>query len=379
MTGRFATGRTHWVIDFGSGFRRWTASQQRMYATGLIALLKDEARDVPTLRFAISTLVRLPFADAAPILPFASDPRQPVREIAIRGLPWMDARQGVPTLIEALGDDRARWAIYALRKVFSELRREQVLAELRAVPTNKVTVAKEVVRLLGELGGEEAYRDLLALDRPGTHRDVRIALLRALWDHLEKPPTWEIFERAVRDPDWIVASKLADIPLGRLSTEAEARVVRLLSTILGRAEAEARLDLLKRAASLPLRDSERSLFQRLLAHLEVSAPEEAALALAAVLARMHIGEVEVVAKRLRALLPRRRHLVAFVPVISSRLGPYAQNAHVKLAEEMVYQLRSEAFTTPLYLSLGARLWDHKKLADALIDLSKKDLLYHDAM
>ena len=58
----------------------------------------------------------------------------------------LDARQGVPVLIEALGDNRARFAIYALRKVFSELAREDALAELRAVPTTKVTVAKEVLR-----------------------------------------------------------------------------------------------------------------------------------------------------------------------------------------------------------------------------------------
>jgi hypothetical protein len=359
MTGRFATGRTHWVIDFGVEFGRWTANQQRALAAGLIGLLQDEARDVPTLRFALHALVRLAFADATPILPFASDPRQPVREMAIRGLPWLDSRQGVPVLIEALGDARARWAIYALRKVFSELRRDEVLAELRAVPTTKVTVAKEVVRLLGEMGGEEAYRELLALDRPGTHRDVRIALLRALWDHLEAPETWAVFARAVQDPDWIVASKLADIPLGRLSDEAEDRVVGLLSTILGRAEPEARLDLLKRAAHLPLRDLQRSLFRRLVAHLDVSAPDEAAVALAAVLQRMQGVEVPSVSRRLGELLPRRQHLVAFVPVITARLGPYAQDAHVKVAKGLLAALASDPSTIPHYLSLGARLWDWK--------------------
>lgn len=379
MTGRFATGRTHWVIAFDVGFSRWTANQQRAYAAGLVALLRDEGRDVPTLRFAISTLVRLAFADATPILPFASDPRQPVREMAIRGLPWLDSQQGVPTLVAALGDDRARWAIYALRKVFAELRREQVLAELRAVPTTKVTVAKEVVRLLGELGGEDAHEALLALDRPGAHRDVRIALLRALWDHLESPRTWEVFERAVKDPDWIVASKLADIPLGRLSDEAEPRVVALLSTILGRAEPEARLDLLNRAAHLPLRDRGRALFHRLVAHVGVDSTDEAAVALTAVLQRMISTEAGVVGKRLVQLVPRRRLLVALVPVVAARLGLGRQPSHVKVAEELLTALRKDAATTPLYLTLGARLWGWKELVAALVDLSNRDLLYHDAM
>jgi hypothetical protein len=379
MTGRFATGRSHWVVSFEVGFGRWTARQQRAYAAALCGLLRDDARDTPTLRFALTTLVRLPFADAALVLPFASDPRQPVREMAIRGLPWLDAGQGVPTLIEALGDDRARWAIYALRKAFAEMRRERVLANLRAVPTNKVTVAKEVVRLLGELGGDDAYRDLLALDRPGAHRDVRIALLRALWDHLEAKETWAVFERAVNDPDWIVASKLADLPLARLSGEAESRAVALLATILGRPEPEARLDLLKRAAALPLRDLERALFKRLLAHLDARAPDEAAAALAAALQRMLAAEAAVVSDRLKAFVPRRRHLAAFLPVVAAVLGPYARAAHVTVAEGLLKALGSEPRTAPQYLSLGARLWGWQDLGEALVDLSKKDLLYHDAM
>ncbi|WP_437488761.1 hypothetical protein WME75_09395 [Sorangium sp. So ce1014] len=379
MTGRFATGRTRWVLDFGGGHGRWTARQQERYAVGLRALLADEGCDVPTLRFAVSALVRLAYVDASAITPFAADPRPPLREMAIRGLPWLDAGQGVPVLVECLGDDRARWAIYALRKAFAEMPRDRVLAELRAVPTTKVTVAKEVVRLLGELGGDDAYRDLLRLDGPKTHRDVRIALLRALWDHLDKPGTWDIFDRAVGDPDWIVASKLADLPLGRLSTEAEPRVVGLLAAILGRAEPEARLDLLRRAAQLPLRDEQRALFLRLLAHLDVPTPEEAAEALAAVLARMQPAEVAAVVARLRELSSRRRHLVAFLPVLSARLGAYAARHHLAVGEGLLAVLKADALAVPQYLGLAARLLQWRELGQALSELGRRDLLHHDAM
>lgn len=379
MQGRFATGRTHWVVNFEIGYGRWSAQKQRTYAEGLLAILRDDGRDVPTLRFAISTVVRLPFADATPILPFAADPRQPVREMAIRGLPWLDARQGVPVLIEALGDDRARWAIYALRKVFSELRREQVLAELRAVPTKKVTVAKEVVRLLGEIGGADAYQDLLKLDTPETHRDVRIALLRALWDHLDKPQTWAVFERAVNDKDWVVAGKLADIPLGRLSEDAEERVIQLLATILGRPEPEARLDLLKRAAYLPLRDARRSLFRRLLAHMGTPAPDEAGPAFSAVLQRMSSSEVDDVSRRLKELLLHAQHLLVFLPALKLRLGAYASSMHVRVAEGLLAALAADPRMASHYLSLGSRLWGWKQLADAVTSLSRRELLYHEAL
>lgn len=379
MSGRFATGQTSWVVDFQIGHGRWTEQQHLAYAAGLVSILQDQARDVPTLRFAIATLVRLAFADASAILPFASDPRPPLREMAIRGLPWLDARQGVPVLIEALGDDRARWAIYALRKVFSELRREDVLAELRAVPTSKVTVAKEVVRLLGELGGDDAYQELLRLDTPKTHRDVRIALLRALWDHLDKEETWAIFGRAVQDPDWVVAGKLADIPLGRLSAAAEERVVTLLSTLLRRKEPEARLDLLRRVAYLPLADAQRSLFNSLLSHLGVDAPEEAALAFHAILQRMTSQEVNAVSFRFKGQMGRPRHLLALLPFLSSRLGPYSPSHVVSVASDVLQALRAESRTLPHYIQLGQRIWGWKELSEAFADLSKRDAFYHEVM
>lgn len=379
MQGRFATGRTTWVIDFQTGHSRWTAIQQRAYASGLISILNDADQSVPSLRFALSTLVRLAFADASTILPFASDPRQPVREMAIRGLPWLDARQGVPVLVEAVGDDRARWAIYALRKVFSEMRRAQVLAELRAVPTKKVTVAKEVVRLLGELGGEDAYRELLRLNVPSAHRDVRIAILRALWDHLERPETWEIFEKAVKDPDWIIASKLADIPLGRLSPISGERVGALLATILGRAEAEARIDLLKRIGYLPIADERRSLWQRLVTHMGTDDPEEAGHAFSAVLHRMTGLEVDTVVKRLAELMSRGRHLLVFLPRLSANIGPYASGVHVQVAKGFLTVLQANPVLVPHYLNLGSRFWAYDDLAKVLVELSKKDWLYHEAM
>src|SRR4029079_2186662 len=98
----------------------------------------------------------------------------------------------------------------------AELRPAEVLALLGKAPMGKVTVAKEVLRLTGEQAGEDASRLLLALDRSDLHRDVRIALLRALWDHLDRPEAWAIFERAAADPDWVLASRLADIPVARL-------------------------------------------------------------------------------------------------------------------------------------------------------------------
>jgi hypothetical protein len=119
-------------------------------------------------------------------------------------------------------------------------------------------VAKEVVRLLGELRADAAYDRLIALDGTSLHRDVRIALLRALWDHLDREPTWGVFERAVGGADWVMASRLGDIPADRLTRESDRRLSALLGRVLDRPEPEARIDLLERAAFLSVSDPERA-------------------------------------------------------------------------------------------------------------------------
>jgi hypothetical protein len=378
-TGRFATGATRWVVDFRAGHARWTATQQRAHAAAWARLVAERDRDVPTIALALQSLARLAYAPPDALVAAASDPRPPVRDLALRALPWLDAGQGVAPLLEALGDDRARVAIYALRKAFGEMARDEVVAHLRAAPTTRVTVAKEVVRLFGELGGDDAFSELLAFDRPAVHRDVRIALLRALFEHLERPEAWPIFERAATDPDWVVAEKLADVPVGRLSPAAESRVEDLLVRVLARPEPEARLALLSRMSYVPLTDARRVLLGECVRRMGSTDPREATVAASVVLTRMGPGDVPAVTARFVELLPARRTLLALLSALEPRLGPYGP-AHVKdVARAVLGPLAADAHAVPQALGLAARVFDWRRLGDALIHLASRDLLHVDAM
>jgi hypothetical protein len=379
MTGRFASGRTGWLIEFHAGWRRWTPDQHRRLSAGLSRVANEADRDLPSVLSVVRTLPRLIFGPAEPLLTLAGDTRPAVREAALRAIPWLDAGEGVPLLIDALGDDRARIAIYALRKAFSEMERARVLQVLQSVPMRKVTVAKEVVRLLGELGGEDAWRALMALEGQGTHRDVRIALMRGLWDHLHRDETWAVFERAAQDRDWVVASRLADLPLDRLSVSQEERILGLLVQVLGRAEPEARLALLERAAALPVRDTSRRLFGRLLEHVGAPTVAEGAVALQAVLARMRPDEAEAVAERFRTLMPRRQNLLGLVTVLAGRLGPYAPAHVVRVAERVCATLEAAPLFVLPSLQLATHLYGWRPLAARFVALATAGLLHADAM
>jgi hypothetical protein len=366
----------HVVVDFGLDFGRWSSEAQQGYKDQLLALLGVEKLDTPTMRFAVERLARLAFTEPAEAIGLADESRAPLREIAVRALAWLDGPEAGPALLAALGDDRARWAIYALRRLFAEQSRDVVIEQLKAAPMHKVTVAKEIVRLLGELGGKEGFDALCEIERTPVHRDVRIAMLRAVWDHLERPVAWEILERAVEDPDWVLASRVAEIPLVRLSDFSEQRLTALLGKLLARPEPEARVSILQRATGLPLRDLDRSLFRMILAHLD-RGPEEAGQAIHAAMFRMHSDEVPTVLERIDANLSRRPVLVAILPAL--RLSPHAPAQHREIARGALALLEGDPHLVTLAVELSGHLLGYVELGKMLVRLARADLLHADAM
>ena len=380
VRGRFATGKTRWVLHFGGGHERWTPSLQARQVAALGSVLANPKLDTPNAFPAIHTLAALAFVPATHLIELASDPRQPVREIAVRSLPRLDGGEGVPTLLDCLGDGRARWAIYALRRAFADMTAGEIIAILRKAPLGKVTVAKEVMRLLGDMGGQAAYGQLLefAAD-PELHRDVRIALLRALWNHLEADETWPVFARAAADPDWVVASRLADIPTYRLSRKSEERLAGLLVQVLQHPAAEARQGLLTRLAHLPLRDSKSTLFNGILAHMTCQDDTEVGLAFGAVLGRLTAGQVDAVTAQVKGLFPRRRTLVTLLETLGRYLGPYRGKPMRRLGERVLDALADDPLNVCRYLELAPRILGYQELAAALQELSRRGLLHADAM
>lgn len=308
MRGRFATGKTAWLFPATDGFFRWTPSQVQLFAESLERVVRDPERDTPTLLWALSIWPELEYAPMDGLCALASDRRPAVREKTIRVLARCDAGQGVPTLLECLGDSRARFAIYGLRRAALAMPPRRALEILKSAPMGKVTVAKEVVRLTGEVRSDEAYQHLVELDRSALHRDVRVALLRALWDHLEREPTWEVLERAVEGEDWVLAAKVGDVPADRLTHAVDRRLSALLARVLDRPEPEARLDLLQRARWLSIRDPEGSFLAACRARLRSRYDDEVTAAMNALMARQREADVPALEGALAGLRDDPRSL-----------------------------------------------------------------------
>lgn len=319
--GRFNTGRTRFVLPLNRGFQRWTPTQQELFARTLLEIMdeKDQHRANRELLMTIRSLAAMPFINPAPLIQFASDERQWVREVTLRILGKLDAGQGIPTLLDALNDDRARIAIYALRSALIAMPKTEALHILNTTPLTQVTVAKEVVRLIGDLSSDEAYHALLLMEARDLHRDVRVALLRALWVYTERPETWDIFTRAAQSSDTAIARGVVHIPADGMLPATQKRLVSLVATLLAHPEPEVRINALQRCSQDPLPDDEHLLFARFLALLNSSLPDECTKAARAVFA-LYMGEqATLVGEAMRNLLENRRALQTVAQTFFSTL------------------------------------------------------------
>jgi len=307
------------VLD---GFWRWTPRQQQRFAATLRTITGEATRDTPSLFQVVQQLAAMPAVEPQRLAQLASlsTPKAAVRDAALRALAHLDAGQGVPLLLEALDDERARVAIYALRQAILPMPSERALALLRGVPRARITVAKEVVRLIGELHTPAAHAELLVWHQQDLHRDVRVALLRALWDYPEQPATWSILHDAARATDPAIAAGVVRVPAERLSRAAQRQLVELMALLLGHAEPAVRLATLERCATLPVADPERRLLQPLLAGLESDVSDEVQAAAQAVFATYAGRDAPLLAQATQRVLPKRRSLVALVAALESSVA-----------------------------------------------------------
>lgn len=378
--GRFSDGATRFVIPVLDGFHRWTRRQQATFAATLATLTEEETRDTPALLLVMRQLAAMPAIRPDRLIQLASagNGRLAVRDAALLALARLDAGQGVPTLLDALGDDRARVAIFALRAAILAMPSDRALDVLRGVPLDRVTVAKEVVRLIGELRTDAAYAELRAWHARELHRDVRVALLRAFWDYPERAETWDIFEVAARDADPAVAAGVIRVPADRLRPEGQRRLAGVLALLLRHSEPRVRLDALERCAALPLPDRERALLAPVLGALGSEIADEVRAAARAAFATYVGRDAPLVGRAAATMLPDRRALQILVQTLEGQLTRERATL-LPTVRALIGALAVDPLTATLRARLAATALPWAEAHTVLAELDARGELHADAL
>ncbi|HLW03281.1 MAG TPA: HEAT repeat domain-containing protein [Ktedonobacterales bacterium] len=346
--GRWSTGRKPFLFPITRRFISGTTRQQEIYAAALMEIINDDMQESQAVTQAIKKLALLPAISPARLIALANDERSTVRTIALFALGRLDTDEGLPTLIAALQDTRARIAIPALRSFLGKMSTDQALAIIRTIPMTRVTIAKERVRMTGALASEAAYHELVALEQGELHRDVRTVLVHALAAHVTQSATWPILEAAARSAE--AETALATLP-GNISPQqyyatvqgeaetVEQHILRLLLLLLNHPDSKVRQGAL-RSGWLPVQDQQRLLLARALELLRSPASMESQAAARAIVSICRENDGPALAQAVRNLLSDRRFLLSLTSVFSSaniqskpRLLPVVRQMLEALAED----------------------------------------------
>jgi hypothetical protein len=245
LKGRFATGKTGWVPPATSGFHRWLPRQQARFTELLLRIARDTERSAWERMSVLRILPRLQGV-TVDTFAFALESRDvPTAEAALEALASLDRPEtALPLLLENLDGDRARVAMYAVPRVARLIAPETLstaLATLLSREKLKVTVHKEVLRLLGTFRTPQSLALLRQQwEQPRLHRDVRIAVGHAARQLLDDPEAWTLLEALARSEDTYVAKSLLDQHPALLPPEARPRYTALVLQVARHADLSVR-------------------------------------------------------------------------------------------------------------------------------------------
>lgn len=382
IKGKFSTGKDLPWITLRNLFVLWSEKQQQVmeqYLDRLLARVEHDSYVQTEVIYTYADLYALPPRTLLKLAQPARKADEPVRDsihrdLALYALAHLDSSQGVPVLIEALSDERAHTAIYALRSQLLQLDKRQALEYLKAAPLKKVSVAKEVVRLIGELGNDEAYAELLRLNTPDLHRDVRWALNRALWKYLDREQTWQILQQSMDSQDAVLVGSVLSFDLSQASAEQKQRYRQFFEQGLQHGEVKTRILALNTLQQFALNHDFAQLYPLIVA--EASSPyqlvREAALEL--IFSNNNRNPDVLIKQAIEAVLPDWKLTHHLLRTLTSNVSYVREYAAVALPYVANQPLHARNYAT-----LASFTFDGSILEQVVEHLHEQNLLHTDVM
>jgi hypothetical protein len=244
LRGRFHDGKVSVVPQVVSGFSRWTPALQRKYLELITKAEREPKHQAWTRATLVALRARIPLTTVADLQYAVDDADIVVQEAGLGALVWTDQpAAALPILLEHLDSDRARVAMYAVPRLARLMLRDTVVEALATVlgrPRLKVTVHKEVVRLLGQYATDRALRLLHECASTSVHRDVKIAILHAARSMLGREAAWALLTAAAADESPDVARAMVEVPVANIPQAHRAGYFDVITRVAEHADPTAR-------------------------------------------------------------------------------------------------------------------------------------------
>ena len=337
--------------------RHLSVEQDSQYASALARVLEDSGGPFSSRDYSITLLGELKSVQAdAALIACAQSHNVLLRGKVIRELAMRPG--GVAVVVGFLNeDDRAKAAIYALRKsVHRFLNAEEAITHLKLAfeTSKKITVQKEAIRLLASYSDGLEYL-LTLLSRNDLHVDVKCALVATLLEFLSisvSPKLWPFFQECAVDPSPAVASSVVSLPYARLTKIDQEIALRcIFLPIISHPVAQVRNAGLAKLALLQPTDKDEIFAEPLknliLAQDESQIRTEQSQAIRALI-QLYAEKELIICASLRACLSRRPLLRAFCSVLAQSVSR-PRTAH--LLEPVVAVLQEDRMLQSTVLEL----------------------------
>jgi hypothetical protein len=239
-----------------------------------------------------------------------------------------------------------------VRSLLRERKPAEIVTLLEQIPFRGVSVAKEVCRLLGDLGGNEAVPLLLKRGREAQHQDVLIAVVRSLWGHLDDSAVWDFFFDTAQNGPAQAVGHLASLPQMTAAPEMDAKFSKLAGFLLKRSEVPVRLDVIDRLRTSPVVDNNRALMKLLLSMIPKSTRTERERLQDLIIMRMKPGEENAVAQALIQSFTDARITARGLRALSSFARQVPQDSVIHLGRLLLERYRADPVHTPDIVALG---------------------------